>query len=154
MQQEIVRILGQLRGSFEPGAWHGPSLHELLSGVTAELAAEQPAGRGHSIWELALHIAAWEAAARRMLTGGSAEVPPEQNFPAPAQPTEEAWRAALETVENEHQALLDAVASIPDARLDERVAGKEYSVYFLLHGVVQHNLYHAGQIALLKRILS
>jgi uncharacterized damage-inducible protein DinB len=89
-----------------------------------------------------------------MLTGGSAEVPPEQNFPAPAQPTEEAWRAALETVENEHQALLDAVASIPDARLDERVAGKEYSVYFLLHGVVQHNLYHAGQIALLKRILS
>jgi uncharacterized damage-inducible protein DinB len=154
MRNEVVRILGQIEGSFEPGAWHGPSIRELLTGVTAALAAERIAPGAHSIWELVVHIAAWENAARRMAEGESGDVPEERNFPALPGVSEAAWQTAIATLNAEHAALLDAVARLVDRQLDESVAGRSFSLYFLLHGVVQHNLYHAGQIALLKRVLA
>jgi uncharacterized damage-inducible protein DinB len=154
MRNEVERILGQIKGSFEPGAWHGPSIRELLAGVTAALAAERIAPGAHSIWELVLHIAAWENAARRTAEGESGDVPEERNFPALPEVSEAAWQAAIATLNAEHAALLDAVARLVDRQLDESVAGRSFSLYFLLHGVVQHNLYHAGQIALLKRVLA
>ncbi len=153
MDNEIRRILGQIEGSFGPGAWHGPSIRELLAGVTAELAVGRIAPGAHSIWDLVLHIAAWEDATRRMVEGGSGEVSDERNFPALPGVSEAAWQAAVSTLNAGHEALLAAVACLTDAQLDLTVAGKPYTFYILLHGVVQHNLYHAGQIALLKRAL-
>jgi uncharacterized damage-inducible protein DinB len=153
MDSEIRRILGQIEGSFGPGAWHGPSIRELLTGVTAELAAGRIAPGTHSIWELVLHIAAWEDATRRMVEGGSGEVSDERNFPALPGVSEAAWQAAITTLNAGHEALLGSVARLNDAQLEQTVAGKSYTLYFLLHGVVQHTLYHAGQIALLKRAL-
>jgi uncharacterized damage-inducible protein DinB len=153
MDSEIRRTLGQIEGSFGPGAWHGPSIRELLAAVTAELAAGRIAPGTHSIWELVLHIAAWEDATRRMVEGGSGEVSDERNFPALPGVSEAAWQAAITALNAGHEALLAAVARLSDAQLGRTVTGKSYTFYFLLHGVVQHNLYHAGQIALLKRAL-
>jgi uncharacterized damage-inducible protein DinB len=152
---EIKRIKSQLRRAFEGEAWHGPSVMELLKDVTAEQAAAHPIPGAHSIWELALHIATWERFVRRRIVEVTALEPTDQeNFPTVHDTTEEAWRAAVEEIKHNHAALLETVAGLDDEKLPEIVPGKPYSIYFMLHGVIQHDLYHAGQIALLKKATS
>jgi len=149
---EIKRIKSQLRRAFQGEAWHGPSVMELLRDVTAEQAAAHPIAGAHSIWELTLHIAAWERfVMRRIVEAEALDPTDEENFPAVVDTSAKAWTAALEAVNRNHAELLDAVAGLDDERLAEIVPGKPYSIYFMLHGVIQHDLYHAGQIALLKK---
>ena len=149
---EIKRIKSQLRRAFEGEAWHGPSLMELLKDVTAAQAAAHPIAGAHSIWELALHIATWEGFVRRRIAEAAALDPTdEENFPAVQDTSEEAWRTAVEEIKLAHAELLETVAGLEEATLLEIVPGKPYSIYFMLHGVIQHDLYHAGQIALLKK---
>lgn len=149
---EIKKIRSQLRRAYDGLAWHGPSLKELLSDVTAEQAARRPIESAHSIWELALHITAWERIVRLRLTSETAVEPSEEeNFPVVRDTSEEAWRETLARLEESNRALRDAITQMDESRLDEIVSGTEYSVYFMLHGVIQHDLYHAGQIALLKK---
>jgi len=155
---ETKRILDQLKCAYEGEAWHGPSLREILADVTAEQAAARPLPNAHSIWELVLHIAAWENAARNVLEGLPINVPPEENFPTISDTSEAAWQDALATLETVHHGLRAAIARSTDADLDTLVdnkdTGRRYSVYCLLHGVVQHDLYHAGQIVMLKKALA
>ena len=152
---EIKRIKSQLRRAFEGEAWHGPSVLELLKDVTAEQAAAHPVAGAHSIWELALHITTWERYTRRRIVEASALEPTdEENFPTVRDTSKQAWRATVEELKRNHAELLETVAGLDDAKLSEIVAGKPYSVYFMLHGVIQHDLYHAGQIALLKKASS
>lgn len=152
---EIKRIKSQLRRAFEGEAWHGPSVMELLKDVTAEQAAAHPIAGVHSIWELALHIATWERFVRRRIVEVTALEPTdEENFPTVHDTTDAAWQAAVAEIKNNHAALLETVAGLDDEKLLEIVPGKPYSVYFMLHGVIQHDLYHAGQIALLNKATS
>ncbi|MBA3806116.1 MAG: DinB family protein [Acidobacteria bacterium] len=148
---EVKRIQDQLRRSFEGPAWHGPSIKELLAGVIAEQATAKPLAEAHSIWEIVLHIAAWEEAALRRLAGDRAELSTEEDWPPVPDTSEAAWRDTLELMEQNHLRLRDALAGLDDSRLPEPVVDGMSSVYGTLHGVIQHNLYHAGQIALLKR---
>ena len=148
---ETRRIEDQLHRSFRGEAWHGPCLQELLREVTFEQAAARPLPNVHSIWEIVLHITAWLEAVRRRLAGDPVELSPQQDWPAVAEPSDSAWQIALGNLEGALERLRGAVAALDPDRLDERVRGKPYSNYFLLHGVIQHNLYHAGQIALLKK---
>jgi uncharacterized damage-inducible protein DinB len=148
---EIARIGSQLKRAFEGEAWHGPSLKELLAGVTAEQAAARPLAGSHSIWEIVLHIAAWEGVARRRLEGETALIPSEEDWPTVSDTSETAWLEALTKLESGHRQLRATLRQLTDADLDKIVAGQQYSFYFLLHGVIQHDLYHAGQIALLKK---
>ena len=155
---ETSRIADQLRRAFDGAAWHGDSLLEILQGVTAAQAASRPLKNAHSIWELVLHIAAWDGAVRRRLTGETVQLEGELNFPPVKDATETAWRTAIEHTKRIHEDLVQAVAAFPDSRLSEKVPGKSkepdyYNFYYMLHGVVQHELYHAGQIALLKKAL-
>ena len=148
---EIDRIRDQMRRALEGQAWHGPSLIELLSGVDAARAAARPLAGAHSIWEITLHVAAWKDAARRRIEGEAAELLGEDDWPPVRDASEQGWQATLERLERTHQALDRAAAGLDDARLLGPVPGREYSIYFLLHGVLQHDLYHAGQIAILKK---
>src|SRR5258708_19052228 len=153
---ETARIADQLRRAFQGNAWHGDSLLEILEGVTAAQAAARPVKHAHSIWELVLHIAAWDSAVRRRLAGEAVELSDERNFPSVMDASEGAWRRAVEQAKRVHNELMEAVTTLPDARLTEKVPGKKNSpdwndFYYMLHGVVQHELYHAGQIALLKK---
>lgn len=154
-QSEAARIASQLRRAFEGEAWHGDSVLEILKGVSAERAAARPIRNGHTIWELVLHIAAWDGAVRRRMTGVAVTLSDAENFPAVRDTSEAAWGKALAEVRRVHEELIAAVSALPDARLYEMVPGKEgahYTFYYMLHGVVQHELYHAGQIALLKKL--
>jgi len=148
---EIDRIADQLRRAYEGEAWHGPSLREILAGITVEQAARRPLPQAHSIWELVLHIAAWESIVRRRLGGEAVEATPEQDWPPVRDSSDAAWKKTLDDLDRGHHQLRQAIAALTDDRLSRRVAGKDYSIYGMLHGLVQHDLYHAGQIALLKK---
>jgi len=148
---EKSRIADQLKRAFEGDAWHGPAVLEVLEGVHARTAASKPLAGAHSIWELVLHIAAWDGAIRRRMEGQALQLPPEQDFPPVKDTSDSAWRAALENLKQRHAELIEGVLSMPDHRLTSQVPGKDYDFYHMLHGAVQHELYHAGQIALLKK---
>ncbi len=148
---ESALIADQLRRAFEGDAWHGPALLELLQDVDAATAAAKPVPAVHSIWELVLHIAAWDGAAFRRIGGEKIQLTGDANFPLVPKPTEAAWRKAVAHAKRTHDALVKMVAALPESRLRDRVPGKKYDFYHLLHGVAQHELYHAGQIAILKK---
>lgn len=149
---EIKRINDQLKRAFRGKAWHGPSVMEVLDNVTAERAAAHPIGGAHSIWELVLHIRAWERVAmRRIEEWAPFDVSDEEDWPPVKETTDHAWKNALNALTLNHDALREVVARLDEGRLSDIVPGTEYSIYFLLHGVIQHDLYHAGQIALLKK---
>lgn len=149
---EKKRLNDQLKRAFEGTAWHGPSVSEVLAGVNAQQAAAHPVAGAHSIWELALHIQTWERVGRRRIQEFvPIEVSDEEDWPAVNDTSEAAWARTLEELRSNHQALRAAIREMDEARLEEIVPGTTYSVYFLLQGVIQHDLYHAGQIALLKK---
>ena len=149
MHMETARIADQLRRSVEGEAWHGPCLQEALAGVTAEQAMAKPVAGAHSIWELLLHITAWAGAARKRLGGDPSPLSGEGDWPV----LSGEWSDAIAAMESEFQALRQAVSALPDEDLTKTVPGQEYDNYFLLHGIVQHTLYHCGQILLLRRAM-
>ena len=146
MPTEVARIQNQLQGAFEGEAWHGPSLMELLADVDADKAAARPIAEGHSIWELVLHIAAWDKAVADRLLGGRGPVSAAENFPAVTDTSEAAWQGAIETLKANHRKLIEAMAQVEKPDLMPVVEGMS-SAYVHMHGAVQHDLYHAGQIA-------
>jgi uncharacterized damage-inducible protein DinB len=155
LMSEAARIADQLRRAFDGEAWHGDSVFEILNGVTAAQAAAHPIKNAHSVWELVLHIAAWDGAVLRRMGGVAVTLSDAENFPEVKDASNAAWRGALAQVRRVHEDLVKTVAALPDSRLDEVVPGKKgahYTFYYMLHGVVQHELYHAGQIALLKKM--
>lgn len=149
---EIERIVDQLTRAHEGGAWHGPALTEILTGVTASQAAGRPIPGAHSIWELVLHVAAWErVVAERIARWEPVEPTDEENYPNIGEPTEEGWKAALDGLDRGYRRLSDTILKFSESRLSEILPGKPYTVYVMFHGVLQHGLYHAGQMAILKR---
>lgn len=132
-------------------AWHGPNLKQSLKGVTAEQAAWRPAPGRHNIWELALHAAYWKYDARRILEGGKRGTFALQGsnfFPRPEKGnlSEAAWRKDKEILENEHRLLRKAVANALKKPQNRKTL-------HLIHGVAFHDIYHAGQIRLLRRLM-
>lgn len=154
---EVERIRNQFQRAFDGEAWHGPSVLSLLEGVTAEQAAAHPIPGAHSIWELTLHIAAWEDACRRRLQGDPAQLSDDENFPPITDTSQSAWENTKSKLIDNHRQLLDAIAAIDDSRLDQPIMDSTEttfsSAYVTLHGCVQHSLYHAGQIAILKKAI-
>jgi uncharacterized damage-inducible protein DinB len=152
---EIERILDQLKRAYEGNAWHGPSVRESLSGVTAAQAHARPLANAHSIWELIQHIAVWENVGRRRLEGDRAaiEISSPEDWPPADDTSETAWERSKAALDRGHEALREAISRIAEERLDEPILEGMSSVYVTVHGVIQHDLYHAGQIAMLKKAL-
>jgi uncharacterized damage-inducible protein DinB len=152
--REVERIADQLKRAHEGDAWHGPSLKELLEDVSAEHAAARPLENSHSIWELVTHIEAWERVALRRLGGHPAQIyNTEEDWPQTVGADESEWRQTKEKLAETNEALRETVLLLEDERLDAPILSEMSTTYVTLHGVVQHTLYHAGQIALLKRAL-
>ena len=155
---EIDRIVDELQREHEGDPWHGSPLRHLLRGITCEIAAARPIRSVRSVWEIVLHITAWKNEVRRRLSGAPAGDPEDGDWPEVPSPTPEAWKGALERLEAAQQSLVAAVKALPESRLFEptndprnRELGTGVSHYVLLHGIVQHDVYHAGQIALVKK---
>ncbi|HEV7681980.1 MAG TPA: DinB family protein [Pyrinomonadaceae bacterium] len=150
---ETERIAEQLNRAFLGNAWHGPAVIEILEGVTAEQAAAHPFASAHSIWELALHIETWTRACLRRLQGQRAKLSDAEDWPA-AGSDEPAWKQTQESIKQAHDELAAAIRALDDSRLDQPIVEEMSFVYVTLHGVIQHSLYHAGQIAILKKAAS
>ena len=148
---EGERIADQLRRAYYGSAWHGPALMELLEDVDAATAAAKPLGHVHSIWELLLHVAAWDGAGLKRLGGRKCQLKAKANFPPGGEATEGAWRAAIVAARRTHDELVKTVVGLSGKRLRDRVPGKRYDFCHMLHGIAQHELYHAGQMAILKK---
>ncbi|MEX2152516.1 MAG: DinB family protein [Gemmatimonadaceae bacterium] len=134
--------------------WHGDALADLIGDVTAEQAAERPIPGAHTIWELVLHMSAWTEIARERLVGSAKSDPtPEEDWPPVKDQSADEWRAARERLKEAHRELAADVAKLGDSDLIGRVPGKDHSVLTMLHGIVEHDAYHGGQIAILKKVV-
>jgi len=142
-----------LRRAFHGEAWHGDSVGELLAGISTERASQQPLVSAHTIWELVLHIRAWVIAASDAVQGIPMPklVGTDADWPSIPEKTAAAWDRATDDLFRSAERLAVAIEGFDDGRLQQTVPGRSYDFYHLLHGVVQHSLYHGGQIALLKR---
>jgi uncharacterized damage-inducible protein DinB len=147
---ESQRIADQLDKAFRGGAWHGPALWELVATLPAEVAAARALAGVHTIFEIVRHATVWNLIPLRRLRGEKIEsVEPADDWPAVPHASAPAWRDALEELEDAHHRLHETVLALDDSRLSEPISGSSDDVYNLLHGVIQHDVYHAGQIALL-----
>ena len=135
--------------------WHGPALADLVGDVTADQAAARPVPGAHTIWELVLHATAWTEIARERLIGSArADPTDEEDWPPVNDISPEAWRAAVERLKEAHRELATDIAALDDSGLIGRVPGKDHSVLVMAHGIVEHDAYHGGQIAILKKALA
>lgn len=157
---EIDRIVDQLQREYDGDPWHGSPLTAILDGVNAQQAAAKPAPGAHSIWELVLHVTAWKSEVRRRVSGAPAREPEEGDWPPPGAQTAERWREALQGLQSAHEQLIATIRGLPEDRLFEptndprnKPLGTGVTYYELLHGFVQHDVYHSGQIAILKKAL-
>jgi uncharacterized damage-inducible protein DinB len=148
---ETDRIWDQLQRTFEGGdAWRCPSLRDLLAAVGAPQAAARPIPGAPTIWELLLHATVYEDVVRRRLAGEHIEtLSDELSWPRPTDTSAAAWLQAKLDFGEARRALRRAVASFPEARLGEAVPGREYTFYVMLHGAIEHAVYHAGQVEML-----
>jgi len=143
-------ILALLDEGYSKKTWHGPNLRQSLKGVTVKQAAWRPGSGRHNIWELTLHTAYWKYSVRRRLEGGkrgSFILKGSNFFPRPGEgkATEAAWRADKELLEKEHRAMVEAIGRVLKSPAAEKKLG-------MLYGVALHDVYHAGQIRLLRRL--
>jgi hypothetical protein len=153
---QVAFLLDGLAEAFHKKSWHGPNLRTSLRGVSAKQAAWRPGEERHNIWELALHAAYWKYAVRRKLAGekrGGFVLKGSNFFPRPEagpEPSEAAWRNDISILETEHKALCLAVANLRETLRPDMPASK--ATVHLIRGAAAHDLYHAGQIRLLRRL--
>ncbi len=146
-----------LRKGHSSDPWHGPSTVDLLAEVTPEMAVERPIAEGHSLWEIVLHMTGWQREVARRLEGAEPGMPEGGDWPRPPRPSQAAWTKAQADLHDSLEELAGAVAGLSDEALAERIGsadrplGTGRSKAETVIGVLQHNAYHSGQIALLLK---
>jgi uncharacterized damage-inducible protein DinB len=148
---EMDRIADQLERAFDGDAWHGDPLLKILQDVTPKQAAAHPIPAAHSIWEIVNHIRAWRSAIEARLNGQVRELAGAADWPPVNDPNDTKWRDAIRDLCQRHESLISAVRAFPESKLNDNAPNRDHSYYVMLHGIVQHDLYHAGQIAILKK---
>ncbi len=150
MSGEIDRIVRMLEKTFEKYPWFGQSMMEILSSIDPKI-VDQRHGLAHTINELVLHMTSWRKFATKRIEGvDDYEVSDEMNFPKPG-----SWQNAMAELKASQTALIAAMKNFPESRLGDIVPSKshKYTYYTLLHGIIQHDIYHLGQVAILKKVL-
>ena len=156
MRTECNRIAYALASAINGDAWYGDSLRKILDNVTAKQAGARPISNAHSIWELVVHVEAWVKFCLGAVQGRPipawATMPKEEDWPAVGDTSEQAWKQAVSAFFSTHLKLVEALKTLSDDRLETTVPGRTYNFYHLFQGMIQHAVYHGGQIALLKKV--
>lgn len=151
---EVKKIRSKLEEIYFGPAWHGPAIKELLKGVTAKKALVKPVKGVHSIWELVLHLTTWtEVTVKRVRGEKVSQISSEKDWPAYADGTEKGWKKTLQTLDLQQKKLLQYLAKTKDSRLPEKVKKSGSRLDTLLYGTINHEMYHAGQIGVLKKLI-
>lgn len=161
-QKDLEHIVDEMERAHYGDAWHGSSVGELLDDVSAAQAASRPIANAHSIWEVALHIRSWRREVLRRLSSRQVGTPEDGDWPATPEATapasEEAWKRDRASLAEATRSLQEAVRKVSPDELDklyekkrDPALGTGVTMRVLLHGVAQHDAYHGGQIAILKK---
>jgi hypothetical protein len=153
--REIEHLLQLLDEAYSRAAWHGPNLRGSIRGLTPREAAWRVKPGRHNIWEIVVHAAYWKYVVRRRLLGekrGSFSLPGSNWFVRPVDCTEKAWRADVALLDGEHQRLRETVSSFQPENLDRPARGSKTVARQLIAGIAFHDVYHAGQIQLIKKL--
>lgn len=149
---ETARIADQTKRAWEGEAWHGPGLEEAVSDVTVQEATARPLSGAHTIWEIVMHLTTWVDIVRRRVEGEDVgTVSDSEDWPPVAGEGSQEWDKTRRDLANAHIRLIETIRTLDPAELDTRPPGANSTRYVMLHGTIQHGLYHAGQINLLKR---
>ncbi len=149
---EVERIVDQYDRVMSGRAWHGDPVWNLLEGISPECAANRPVAVAHTIWELLMHMTYWETVGYGRIMNLPVERGPGKNFPVVPKPTAANWRKTLKEFRASNRNFRQALLQLEPANLDLRLArDKRKSTYVEAHGVIQHHVYHAGQIAILRK---
>jgi uncharacterized damage-inducible protein DinB len=148
---EVDRILKHYDGVLGGDAWHGDAVWKVLEDIPAKTAAARPVSSAHSIWEIVGHMTFWEGVVIDRLHGKRAGLVEELNFPVTPAPTEENWRKTLEALRNSNRSFREALANLDPAKLNDLTAAGKRTYYAEAHGILEHHVYHLGQIVLLKK---
>jgi uncharacterized damage-inducible protein DinB len=158
--REVDRIAAEFERACTGDPWYGSSVKSILAGVDVNAATAHHVQGAHSIGEIVLHMTGWAREVARRLRNGIAREPEQGDWPVCAARTESDWQAVLAALDAANAELLAAIREADAARLGERIGdardpalGTGVTRYVALHGIVQHHVYHAGQIALLKRAI-
>ena len=158
MTELVESLLRQLTATHDGDPWYGSSRRKLLAGVTPVEARATPVPGAHSIWEQVLHMTSWTREVTRRLEGAAPAEPPEGDWPGPAGTTAQDWEEAQRALDRAHRELIAAIRRQPESRWSERVGltrepalGTGITVMEMLIGLAQHDAYHTGQIATLRR---
>jgi uncharacterized damage-inducible protein DinB len=153
---EIPLLLHLIDEAYTKKAWHGSNLHGSLRGLTAQQAAWRPAPTRHNIWEIVIHCAYWKYIVRRRLFGekkGSFPLKGSNWIKRPLEMTENAWREDIRLLEKMHRSMYEAIVLIEPSDLNRNPHGSKVSNASIISGIACHDVYHAGQIQLLKRLI-
>jgi hypothetical protein len=156
MSNELRLLLQLLDEAYEKKTWHGTNLKGSLRGLTAGEAAWRPSPARHNIWEIAVHCAYWKYTVRRRLLNekrGSFPLKGSNFFKRPIELTDAAWKEDLHLLDSTHRSLRDAVENFPPSQLYAKTPNSKYTNIFTIYGVANHDIYHAGQIQLLNRLM-
>lgn len=155
MKPEVAQLLAIVDAAYNRHSWHGTNLRGSIRGLTPRVAAWRPAPDRHNIWEIVVHAAYWKYIGLRRLTRGKRGSFPLQGsnfFQRTEGLTAAQWKADVTLLDAQHAALRDAIAALSPRELQATPPGSTVSNFALLSGVAAHDLYHAGQIQLLKRL--
>ena len=154
MTQALLEALDE---AYDRRSWHGTNLRGSIRGLSRAVARWRPAASRHNIWELVVHAAYWKYAVRRRLTGetrGGFPLPGSNWWARPEEDSDAAWKHDVALLAAEHRALRTAVVGFPASRFKRQAPGSPFTYAALVRGAAAHDLYHAGQIQLLKKLAS
>src|ERR1700743_713277 len=158
MNTECTRIANAVAAAIGGEAWYGDSLRKILDNVTVKQAQARPIANAHTIWELVIHGKGWVSfslvAIQAKPIPAWSTMPKEQDWPLVGNTAEQDWQRAVNSFFSTHQALVEAIKAFSDDRLESTVPGRAYNFYHLFQGMIQHAVYHGGQVALLKKAQS
>lgn len=153
---DLVTLIELLDESYQRHAWHGPNLRGAIRGISSRQATWRPGRKRHNIWEIVVHCAYWKYIVRRRILGekkGSFPLRGSNWFPRPATVSEKAWRDDMRLLNDMHDRMMEAIRSLSTRDLKKIPTGSRVSNEAILRGIASHDVYHAGQIQLLKKLM-
>jgi DinB family protein len=153
---ELARLQNLMQQTYSGKCFYGDSITKVFSDIDPAQAVWIPGdGGNHSIWQIVLNMTGWLNIIRERLTSPVlVNLSEELNYPSPPLGTHDNWNATLDAFHAAHDGLSEAIGVLPETKLESEVPGREYTFDVLLHGAIHHNLYHLGQIAMIKSMYS
>ena len=153
---EMQLLLQAINEGYSKKAWHGPNLRGSIRGLSSKEAARRPGNNRHNIWEIVVHCAYWKYIVRRRITGekrGSFPLEGSNWFERPDEMTEAAWKQDVRLLDDMHRLLIEAIADLKPSDLKKFPKGSKFDNRSTVFGIAAHDVYHAGQVQLIKRMI-